>query len=214
MSLEGKNRALFSYNCMERSNRKFMYKDYEKANPYHSYFAQSDFSYTSLRAAKMKYCNFAGCTFVETEFIGTNLRGSSFRGASFNGAIFNSVVLDRTDFTNATFQNCYFLGVSFNKASNAPKSLEGNTVFSAMPSIDDFSPQLLTVVESLRRNDIIRRSNTLHLKRGRINTLTLYILGESFSETELVEKLAKLPPYLTTQFHTVSYLKKMLKKIE
>lgn len=191
-----------------------MYKDFEKANSYHSYFARADFSYASLRAAKMKYCNFSGCTFVETEFIGTNLRGSSFRGASFSGAIFNSVVLDRTDFTNATFQNCYFLGVSFNKAKNAPKNLDGNTIFSSMPSLDGFSPQLLTVVESLRGNDLIRRSNTLHLKRGRINTLALYILKESYSDEELVEKLAKLPLYLTTQFHTVSYLKKILKKIE
>ena len=38
MSLEGKNRKVFSYNNEDRRGSNFMYKDFEKCNSYHTNF--------------------------------------------------------------------------------------------------------------------------------------------------------------------------------
>lgn len=214
MSLEGKNRKVFSYNNEDRRGSNFMYKNFEKCNSYHTNFCDTNFNYASLRGAKMKYCNFSGASFVGTEFVGTNLRGSNFCNAHFEDAIFNATVLDNTIFKNATFQNCYFINTGIGKAKCFPENSSGITFFSLYPATENFSEKLIQIVESLRENDIIRRSHTLHLKGGKINTLSLFILIQSFSEEDLIARLPKIPNLLTGQFYTLSYLERLLKKAE
>lgn len=161
----------------------------------------------------MKYCDFTGASFVGSEFIGANFRGSNFSGAYFKEAIFCSTVLDKTFFENAKFENCYFVSTGISQARKFPTDLSGLTFLHSLPSADTFSDELLQVVEKLRSNDIIRRSHTLHLKKGKVNTLSLYILLQSYSEDDLITLLPQVPNYLTTQFYTLSYLKNLLKKI-
>ena len=50
MSLQGKNRAVYSYNNLDRSGSNFMYKNFDKANCYHTNFRQTVFDGASLRA--------------------------------------------------------------------------------------------------------------------------------------------------------------------
>jgi len=213
MSLIGKNRAIFSYNGKDRSESKFINKDFEKTKSYRSIFKNADFSGTSLRAAHMKFCNFDNATFVGTEFIGTNLRGSTFRRAKFVDAIFAATVLDSTDFSGATFEKCYFIGTSFKSAKKVPSETDGITFMTSMPTTDLFSKNLIDAVESLRSNDIIRKSHTLHGKEGKLNTLSLMLLKNDYSETDLISLLSFAPHVITTQFYTLSYLRKLLKKI-
>lgn len=212
MSLKGKNRAIFSYDKKDRSGSNFMYKDFEKTKSYRSNFKNAKFDYASLRAAHLKFCSFDEASFVETEFIGTNLRGSTFRGAKFKGTIFRATVLDQTNFPGATFKNCYFVATGVSSASKFSNNCNGITFLNAMPCMNGFSSVLIEVVEGLRKNDIIRRSNTLHLKQRKINTLSLTILLQSYSEDELIELLQRVTNDLTTQFYTLSYLKVLLKK--
>ena len=209
MSLVGKNRAFFSYNAQDKHGSNFMYKDFEKSNSYRSNFDNCNFNFASLRAAKFKYCTFRNSTFKETEFIGTNLRGSNFENALFEGAIFNATVLDSTKFRGVTFKDTIFIGNSF-PVANLPM---GITFINKMPPIEEFSVGLYQIVEALRSNDIVRRSNTLHLKRKRINTVYLTLLLKAIPEDQLIQALTLLPGYLSTQFYTLSYLKKILNKI-
>ena len=211
MSLEGKNRAVYSYNNKDKGGSNFMYKDFEKSNSYHTDFSKTNFSCASLRAAKMKFCNFNGAVFKGTEFVGTNLRGSTFINTLFEQAIFSATVLDETNFRNATFHDCFFVGTGIVKARHLnPK---GITFLDKMPDSTEFSEELLSAAKGLRENDIIRRSHTLHLKKGHINTLSLKILVSEFGEDQLIQLLPHLPENITTQFYTVSYLKMALKKM-
>ena len=214
MSLEGKNRAIFSYNNSDKQNSNIMYKDFEKTKSYHTRFINAQFTGTSLRAAQMKYCDFTGCVFSGSEFIGTNLRGSKFINAKFANCIFSGLVLDKANFRGAIFSNCYMVGVSGKSAYNFPEDLSGNVVLPAMPPQDSISRELSVVIESLRENDYIRRSHTLHLKNGKINTLTIMILNELYSNDQLIQLLPLLPKVVSTQFYTVSHLKAYLKKAE
>ncbi len=215
MSLEGKNRALFSYNNSERVGSQFIFKDFEKTKSYHTNFSTSSFKGVSFRGAHLKYCSFVSCTFHDTDFVGTNLRGSNFTGAHFVDCVFVSVTIDKAKFKDATFEHCYFVGTAI-----SPSILKNNNsedkiiVLPHYPPHDEFDSELIQHVEKLRANDIIRRSNTLHCKNGKINTLTLMILKEQYSENELIKYLPLLPNYITTQFYTISYLKMILTKIK
>ena len=213
MSLEGKNKKLFSYNGIDKTGSNFMYKDFEKTSSYNSCFKQANFNFASLRGAKMKFCDFTQASFVGSEFVGTNFRGSNFNGAHFEDAIFWCSVLDKTNFERASFERCYFIGTGTSKARKFPADTTGITFLSKLPPVSDFSSALLQVVQDLRMNDIIRRSHTLHLKGGRVNTLTLQILLMDYSEDTLITLLPQIPPLLTSQFYTLSYLKTLLKKV-
>lgn len=212
MSLIGKNRALYSYNNKDRHESNFMYKDFEKTKSYNTSFVDAKFIGTSLRAAQMKFCDFSRCEFQGVDFVGTNLRGSKFIDASFRDCIFVATVLDRTNFKNATFENCYFVGAGIKSAKNFPEESEGLCVLSSQPAQESVSMELRQTIEELRENDIVRRSNTLHLKKGRVNTLTLMILEKDYTEEELLHYLPMIPKLVSTQFYTVSYLKTLLKK--
>lgn len=214
MSLVGKNRAIFSYNNVGRNDSNFMYKDFEKTRSYHSSFVNAKFTETSFRAAHMKYCNFSNCVFQGVDFVGTNLRGSVFSDAYFKDCIFVASVLDKANFRNATFENCYLVATGIKTAKNLPSDIEGLMILSSRPSQDSVSDALQIEIEKLRDNDLIRRSNTLHGKKGKINTLTIMILQKNYTEEELIRYLPMLPQYISSQFYTISYLNAMLKKIE
>lgn len=87
-------------------------------------------------------------------------------------------------------------------------------ILPSLPSQDSITDELRNSIEALRDNDLIRRSNTLHGKKGKINTLTIMILHKNYTDEELIRYLPMLPQYVSSQFYTVSYLKAMLKKIE
>ena len=214
VSLVGKNRAIFSYNNVDRNGSNFMYKDFEKTRSYHSSFINAKFTGTSFRAAHMKYCNFSNCVFQGVDFVGTNLRGSVFNDAYFKDCIFVASVLDKANFRNATFENCYFVATGIKTAKNLPSDVDGLVILPSQPSQDSVSDELRTAIEKLRDNDFIRQSNTLHGKNGKINTLTIMILQKDYTGEELIRYLPMLPQYTSSQFYTISYLKAMLKKIE
>lgn len=213
MSCVGKNRAIFSYKSADRKKSNFMYKDFEKSESYCSDFSECNFNYATLRAAKLKFCNFNNSTFIGTEFIGTNLRGSSFKNSVFKDTIFNATQFDKADFYGATFDNVYFLCSNMNSAKNLNIDTSNVTILTKMPDVKEFSSELLDITEKLRDNDIIRRSKVLHLKKKKINTLSLSILKLDFSEDILIKGLPLLANKITVQFYTISYLKKQLMKL-
>jgi len=212
VSLVGKNRALFSYKNDDRSGSTFQYKDFEKTKSYNSKFVHAKFIGTSLRAAHMKYCNFDNCLFDQVDFVGTNMRGSSFIGARFIKCTFVSAVFEKANFKNAIFENCYWVVTSHANIRNFPEDSDGIKILTSFPSQDTVNPELLQVIESLRKNDIIRRSRTLHGKNGKTNTVSLMILNQEYDDDDLVQLLPKLPQLITTQFYTLSYLQSLLKK--
>lgn len=214
MSLVGKNKALFSYNNKNKSGSEFMYKDFEKTKSFHSYFANASFVGTSFRGASLKYCNFSGCMFESDDFIGTNCKGSKFDWAKFNDCIFVSCNMDKAKFKNAVFKNCYMIGTPLKKTNGEVDTREGLIVLKSYPPEADFSEQLIREVERLRDNENIRRSGTVVIKRGKINTLTLMILKKEYTEDELIALLPLLPTVINKPFYTVSYLKAMLKKLK
>lgn len=212
MSLIGKNKHIFSYSNKNETGKKYINKDFEKTSSYHTNFSTTLFENTSFRAAKIKYCNFYGSLFKSSEFIGTNLKGCKFKNATFENCVLTSANIKKATFKDASFHHCFITGINKDCFKGA---IFYNCIFyDKYPSLINISSSLRKVIEELRSNDIIRRSHTLHLKNGKINTLTILILRELYDEIELIHLLPLIPNYLTTQFYTTSYLIHLLKKIQ
>lgn len=161
----------------------------------------------------MKFCDFTQASFVGSEFVGTNFRGSNFNGAHFEEAIFWCSVLGKTNFESPSFERCYFISTGTSNTRKFPADTTGITFLSKLPPASDFPSALLQAVQDLRTNDIIRRSHTLHLKGRQVNTLTLQILLMDYSEDTSITSLPQIPPLLTSQFYTLSYLKQQNVKL-
>ena len=183
----------FHYNNVEKKDKNFMYKNFKRSNCYNCNFSNSNFNFATFRGAHFKTCSFIKGSFEGTEFIGTNLKNSKFKNSKFKNAIFEGANLDGADFKEAIFENTIFLGCKLEKARNFNKELEGVRIFDEMP-VMELSVELKAALEDF------------------INTLTLMILLENFSESELIQGFDKIKSKIDRDFYTISYIIRMIKK--
>lgn len=205
-----KNRSKgFHYNKEIKQNKNFMYGDLRRSNCYGTDFTGSNFNFSSFRGAHFKGCNFFGCTFNGTEFIGSNLKKSKFRRAIFENSVFEGVNLADADFRDAKFKNVIFVGCDLSSA----KSLEYNEsevrVFDEAPSLD-ISKELEEAILKAMKNERVKSSRVLDTKDGNINSISIMILLERFSEKNLISGLNILSDRLDRDFCTLSYIIKCI----
>ena len=151
-------------------------------------------------------------TFEGTEFIGTNLKNSKFKNAKFKNAIFEGANLDGTDFKDAKFENTIFLGCKLEKTKNFSAELEGVRIFEGMPEIN-ISSELEESLNNLMENKYVKASRIFDTKEGNINTLTLMILKENFSEEELIKGFDEIKSQIDRDFYTISYIIRLINKV-
>lgn len=210
MSLAGKNKKLFSYRNCDVRERFFQHKDFNKAEPFQSNFSQSRFENSSFSASKFKFCGMYECIFDDCDFTGALQRKCNLQNSKFNRCVIRSSTFDRCELRGAEFSDCIIVG------TNIPPEykLDNRNIFLASnPPTSDFDPILIKTVESLRENDFIRRSAVFHLKRKKINTVTLKFLLRIFDSGFLVENIHQLNEEITRDFYTVSYIVRVLTRL-
>ena len=201
----------FHYNNIEKKDKNFMYKNFKRSNCYNCNFMNSKFDFASFRGAHFKTCSFIKGSFEGTEFIGTNLKNSKFKNAKFKNAIFEGANLDGADFKDATFENTIFLGCKLEKTLNFKKDINGIRIFEDMPKLE-LSEELSKALCSLIENKYVKTSRIFDTKDGGINTLTIMILLENFTEEELVKGFKIIKDQIDRDFYTISYIIKLISK--
>lgn len=201
----------FHYNNIEKKDKNFMYKNLKRSNCYNCNFAGSNFNFVSFRGAHFKTCSFMNSSFKGAEFIGTNFKNSKFKDATFEDAIFEGTNLDGTDFTRAQFKNTIFVGTDTTKARNLNVENPEIRIFEEMPNID-ISEELKNAVYNIMSNKYVKTSRIFDNKEGKLNTLTVMILLEHFNEELLIKGLEKIKDQFDRDFHTISYVIKLLEK--
>lgn len=181
----------FHYNNIEKKDKIFMYKNFKRSNCYNCNFANSNFNFATFRGAHFKTCSFINGSFEGTEFIGTNLKNSKFK--------------------NAKFKNTIFLGCKLEKTKNLNRELKEVRILDEMPEIN-LSNELKSSLENFMENKYVKSSRIFDTKDGGINTLTVMILLENFSENELIEGFSKIKSKIERDFYTISYIIKMIQK--
>ena len=202
----------FHYNNIEKKDKNLMYKNFKRSNCYNCNFSNSNFNFATFRGAHFKTCSFMKGTFEGTEFIGTNLKNSKFKNAKFKNAIFEGANLDGTDFKDAKFENTIFLGCKLEKTKNFSAELEGVRIFEGMPEIN-ISSGLEEALNNLMENKYVKASRIFDTKEGNINTLTLMILKENFTEEELIKGFNEIKSQIDRDFYTISYIIRLINKV-
>lgn len=202
----------FNYNNIEKREKNFMYKNLERSNCYNCDFSGSIFDYVSFRGAHFKSTNFFRCSFKYAEFIGTNLKDSNFKNATFENAVFDSVKLEGTNFKDAKFINTIFLSTDISKAINIDKTTPGIRIFEEMPKLE-ISEALKTAVLTALENKYVKKARVLDTKDGGLNTLSLMLLLENFTEETIITGLKLIVTKLDREFYTLSYIIKFLRNM-
>lgn len=159
-----KYNKFFSYNCAERQNRNFSYKDFSYSNSYNTHFTNSVFYGNSFYKATMKYCGFNGCKFNFIEFKSTNFRGCRFKGAYFENVIFENCNLSNTHFQGATFKNVYFTNTNF-KSARGIKDINLLTRINNHNLKLSLSAEILESINECKTNPYIVSSGTIFYKK-------------------------------------------------
>lgn len=201
----------FNYNNIEKMSKNFMYYNLKRANCYNCDFSMSNFNYVSFRGAHLKKCNFYKGSFVGAEFVGANLKGSKFRKAKFENTIFEGVNLDGVDFSEAEFNNTIFYDTDTSKAKSINLGDRGIRIFGELPELE-ISEELKAAIESVMENPFIKEARIFDNKDKEINILTLLLLLEKFNEQDLIKGLGIIKEEIKREFHTLSYIMRLLEK--
>lgn len=164
-----KYNKFFSYNCVERKDRNFSYKDFSYSNSYNTRFTNSIFYGNNFYKATMKYCGFNGCRFSFIEFKSANFRGCRFKGAQFENVIFENCNLSNTHFQGATFKNVYFTNTSL-KSARGIKDIYLLTRINNHNLKLSLSSEMLEAINECKANPYIVSSGTIfYKKKGRLS---------------------------------------------
>lgn len=203
----------FIYNNIEKTNKNFMYKNLERSVCYKCDFSNSNFDYVNFRGAHFKACTFYKCTFRFSEFTGTNLKGSNFKNTLFENSIFDSVNLDGVNFKDAEFKNTIFLSTDVSKAKNLNVNDPGIKIYEEMPQLD-ISDDLRCAFLNVLKNKYVKHSRVLDTKDGSPNFLSIMILLDNIDEETLIKGLNLIEIELDKDFHTLSYIIKLLQNFK
>lgn len=201
----------FHYNNIDKKDKNFTYKNLKRSNCYNCNFAGSNFNFVSFRGAHFKTCSLMNCSFKGAEFIGTNFKNSKFKDAKFEDAIFEGANLDGTDFTRAQFKNTIFVQTDTSNARNLNIKDPEIRIFEGMPNIE-ISEELKDAVNNIMGNKYVKTSRIFDNKEGNLNTLTIMILLEHFDEATLINGLENIRDQFDRDFHTISYVIRLLEK--
>lgn len=214
MSTNDKNKKAFSYKHFDRRQKNFLHKNFNKSSSFMSNFSETTFSNTSFIGTKFKICSFYGAKFDSCLFQGSLFKKCDLTNVTFENTIILSSIFDKTKLKNCKFNNCRILHGKELKMLIPEKNLINTLFLEKFPDTKKFNNSLIEVIEILRINDYIRRSGTLHRKKGLLNTISIDILVSNFDEIFLIENLPKLLTIITNEFHTLSYIQKLLYKIK
>ncbi len=212
-SKQKKSQTGFNYNNVEKKNKNFMYSNLERSNCYKCDFGASNFDYASFRGAHFKSSNFNKCSFRWTEFVGTNFKNSSMRSANFENAIFDSVKLEGVSFKGAVFNNTVFVNTDMSQAQDLNLESAGLKILDEMPQFE-ISEELTIAIINAMNNPLIKNSRVLDTRDGGINTLSLSILLEKFSENEIIRGLKEFTEKVDREFHTLSYIIRFMENLK
>ncbi|PPK48239.1 pentapeptide repeat-containing protein [Marinobacter persicus] len=190
--------------CRKAKTRYFRNKFYSKAQCFRADFSKSSFVNVNFKGAILTGCNFKDSTFTQVEFLGTNLKKSNFTGSVFKYCVFSRVLMKNSNFRDCTFEECIFVSTNVVVAKNVVIG-KRNRIFKQQPS-PEVSQEILTLLDGFRFNSKVQNSRVLHLKGGKINTLTLQSLVERLGEKRLKRGLLALDGNLPYRIITANGL--------
>ncbi len=111
-----------------------------------------------------------------------------FTNVIFKKCVFHASVLRYSVFKNCKFQECFFININENIVSNCDKEncLSYNYYDLTIPSESNL------IFEFTKEYRIFQKNRLIHIKGGKINKATIFIMLQYMPYTVFVKKLRKL----------------------
>lgn len=163
-------------------------------------FSNVTFNHVNFKGATLTHCSFKNASFIDVEFLGANLKKSNFSNASFKHCVFSAALLKGTKFKNAHFENCTFVSTNLDVAKDVRLD-KSNKIFPThfMPQLDS---ELVEIFDSYRFHPKLQNTRVLHLKSGKLNSLTINLLISRLGATTCKKGLLNLDLLLSTRVVT------------
>jgi hypothetical protein len=173
-------------------------------------FSKVIFNHVNFKGATLTHCSFKNASFIDVEFLGTNLKKSNFLNASFKDCIFSAALLKGTKFRNAHFENCTFVSTNLDVSMDLFLD-KSNKSFSThfMPQLDS---ELVEMFDSYRFHPKLQNTRVLHLKSGKLNSLTINLLLSRLGATTCKKGLLNLDSWLSERVVTAYQLCNLIDK--
>lgn len=213
MTANSKNKKAFSYVNHDASGKNFINKNFNKTESYASQFTNSTFTNTSFIGSKFKFCNLNNTTFEGCLIRGALFRKSKMGNVNFKSSIICASVFDRTSLKDCYFYDSIIVSSNVNDKISQDRLINTDIITNYYP-ISEFNILLLQKIEKLRENDFIRRSSVLHRKKGLLDTAAITLLIREFGEEFLLNNVDKINHEISKDFHTLSYIKLLLKRYQ
>lgn len=206
--LKNTDKKRYSYINHDSKNTEFFNKNFNKTCSYHTNFSYSQFKNVSFIGAKFKFSSFFSVVFDNCY-----LRGTLFKKCNLTNCIFKNCIVSTTNFQKCKVKNCSFENCKIlNTKILSGMILSSNTeMLDAYPN--NFRSELIQEINLLKRNKFIKESSVLHLKKDKVETVSLSVLVEIFGEDFLIQHL-KDTKFINKNFSSLSYIINFLKKIQ
>lgn len=203
----------FSRLCVFRKRSRqshYSNKFYSKSFCYMAIFSNVTFNHVNFKGATLTHSSFKNALFIDVEFLGTNLKKSNFSNARFKHCIFSAALLKGTKFKNAHFENCTFVSTNLDVSKDLLLD-KGNKIFPThfMPQLDS---ELIEMFDSYRFHPKLQNTRVLHLKSGKLNSLTTNLLLSRLDVVACKKGLLNLDSWLSIRVVTAYQLCNLIDK--
>ena len=194
----------------KKINHKIENKFCSKSICYKAIFSNVSFYNVNFKGAILTSCSFKDATFNNVEFLGTNLKKSNLKNATFKNCIFSAALLTGANFKGSKFENCIFANINFTTAKDLQIN-DGNEIIS-VHSIPTIEADFLELLNSFKFNQYLQNTRVLHLKNGKLNSLTLHILISQLGIEKCKKGLKNLNVFLSSNVITAYQLCDLIDK--
>ncbi len=190
--------------------QKISNKFYSKALCYKAVFSQVKFYNINFKGAVFSNCSFKNASFLNVEFLGTNLKSSNFTGAIFKNCIFSATLLKKSNFKGAKFENCIFINTNFKVAKNL--NIENSNNLYLNHNLPNLDSELISLFNKYRFHPKLHNYRVLHLKGGKLNSITINLLISNLGIEKCKKGLINLDKCLSSRVITSYELYKLIDK--
>mgnify|MGYP003589228664 CR=1 FL=1 len=198
-----KRLLLFFKDC---KRKKFYSCNFAKSRGFKGHSNNSTFKNVNFRGAIFTKCSFKNSTFINVEFMGSNLKGTNFTNSKFKHCIFSATLLKNTNFFNCEFENCIFIATNTNLAKNLMFDKFKNTVLPTHMVIQNLELETLELFGKLKFIPELTYSRVLYLKNGKLNSLTINMLVNKFTEYEIQNAINNI----LSEMNHINFFKKVI----
>lgn len=152
-------------------------------------FKDRRFINVNFRGARLREIKIYSSKFILCDFPGAIFNKGEFDGVTFKKCVFVATIFRDCKFKDSTFKKCYFINTNVKELDLGCKFIGCRHYHHNDLKIP---PDIDKGIEFAREHRIFQVNRLLHIKGGKINKTTLYIILQKLKSTIFIKNLRHL----------------------